>query len=280
MHRDIIRVTVCYEARHLCFNIRSHDIQGRVIHSQHIQHGEERGRGEQLAQHGQQPRQVQPGWDGWWILVRLLHSDDYLCVVTNDIGCASHLGADLLTLGGDHLLAVLDGGDVHHSLAHGLGHLPAGGHGHLLALLHGDRLTDWSSGHHGRGSVAAIVASISLSSSLSLGCGLSLGMMSGGEGSSSVVSLGGNMSHQLAVVAHHGGVVSGLGADLLTGGGDHLLAVLGHGRVHDLIILGVTLLSGVLNLAMNHNSHSMVMIILSDLSWVASLLRDRGTDRL
>ena len=52
----------------------------------------------------------------------------------------------------------------------------------------------------------------------------------------------------LAVGAHHGRVVSGVGGGLLAGGGDHLLAVLGHGGVHDLIVLSVALLPGVLHL--------------------------------
>ena len=93
-----------------------------------------------------------------------------------------------------------------------------------------------------------------------------------------MVSLRSNMSHQLAVVTHHSGVVSGLGADLLTCGGDHLLAVLCHGGVHYLIILGVALLPGMLNLTSNHNRLRMTM--LSDLSGIASLLRNGGTDWL
>ena len=91
-----------------------------------------------------------------------------LGVGSNDSGGLGHLGADLLALGGDHLLAVLDGGDVHHSLAHSLGHLPAGGDWHLVTLLHWDRLTE-RSGDSSRSSVS-IVTSISLS----LGSGFSL----------------------------------------------------------------------------------------------------------
>ena len=34
-------------------------------------------------------------------------------VVTNNVGSVGHALADLVTLGGDHLLAVLDGGHVH-----------------------------------------------------------------------------------------------------------------------------------------------------------------------
>ena len=48
----------------------------------------------------------------------------------------------------------------------------------------------------------------------------------------------------LGVMTHHVPGVDGLGGGLLTGGGDDLLAVLGDGGVHDLIILLVTLLPG------------------------------------
>ena len=53
----------------------------------------------------------------------------------------------------------------------------------------------------------------------------------------------------LGVMAHHVPGVDGLGGGLLTGGGDDLLAVLGDGGVHDLIILLVTNLPRGLNLA-------------------------------
>ena len=53
----------------------------------------------------------------------------------------------------------------------------------------------------------------------------------------------------LGVMAHHVPGVDGLGGGLLTGGGDDLLAVLGDGGVHDLIILLVTNLPRRLNLA-------------------------------
>ena len=39
-------------------------------------------------------------------------------VVTNNVGSVGHALADLVTLGGDHLLAVLDGGHVHVLGAH------------------------------------------------------------------------------------------------------------------------------------------------------------------
>ena len=54
--------------------------------------------------------------------------------------------------------------------------------------------------------------------------------------------------HHLAVMTHHVSGVDGLGADLLTCGGDHLLAVLCDGRVHNLIILLMTNLPWGLNL--------------------------------
>ena len=50
-------------------------------------------------------------------------------------------------------------------------------------------------------------------------------------------------------MTNNGGAVLGVGGSLLTGGGDHLLAVLGDGGVHHLIILLVTNLPGSLHLA-------------------------------
>merc|ERR1719273_3096053 len=91
-----------------------------------------------------------------------------LSVVPHDGGAVRHLGAGLGALGGDGLLAVLDGRDVHHGLAHGPGHLAGRGHRHLVAGLDGDGLADGGGGgHEGRGGVS-VVAGISLGLGLPL----------------------------------------------------------------------------------------------------------------
>ena len=199
-----------------------------------------------------------------------------LGVVTNDGGAVGHLGAGLGALGGDGLLAVLDGGDVLHSLAHSLGHLPRGGHGDLVTLLDGNRGADRGSGHHGGGGVSVVTSlRISLRSSLSISLGLPLAVTSshgvrgvtshmcgggvshsdGGRGDTRGDNLSGDMimpcyldtpgTHSyLAIVTNNSGVVTGVGGGLLASGGDDLLAVLGDGGVQDLVILLVTLLPG------------------------------------
>ena len=120
-----------------------------------------------------------------------------LGVVTNDGRAVSHLGAGLGALGGDGLLTVLNGGDVLHSLAHSLGHLPRGGHGDLVTLLDGNRGADRGSGHHGGGGVSVVTSlRISLRSSLSISLGLPLAVTSS-HGVRGVTShmCGGGVSH-------------------------------------------------------------------------------------
>ena len=185
------------------------------------------------------------------------------------------MGLDLCALGGDGLLAVLDGGDVLHGLAHGPADLPGGGHGDLVAGLHRDGCADRGGRSDGAGGVSVVTGvSLSLGSSLGIGLGLPLAVAGVSDGVSGVSSDshggGGGVSHSdggggdtsgdnlglkivwrkicletyLAIVTNHSGAVSGLGAGLLAGGGDDLLAVLSDGGVHDLVVLLVALLPG------------------------------------
>ena len=62
-------------------------------------------------------------------------SGDNLGVMTNNSGAVVHLGVGLGALGGEGVLALLDVGGVHHSLAHGPGHLAGVLLGDLVALL-------------------------------------------------------------------------------------------------------------------------------------------------
>jgi len=62
--------------------------------------------------------------------------------------------------------------------------------------------------------------------------------------------------HHLAVMTNHVSGVNGLGADLLAGGGDHLLAVLSDGGVHNLVILLMAHLPWCLNLPTTINDQS------------------------
>merc|ERR1719420_2731035 len=71
--------------------------------------------------------------------------------------------------------------------------------------------------------------------SLGLWCSVGLGLS---------LSLAVTSSDGVSGVTNNGGAVLGVGGGLLTGGGDDLLAMLGDGGVHDLIILLVTLLPG------------------------------------
>ena len=60
---------------------------------------------------------------------------DNLRVMTHNSRAVVHLGVGLSALGGEGLLALLDVGCVHHSLAHGSGHLALVLLRHLVALL-------------------------------------------------------------------------------------------------------------------------------------------------
>ena len=62
-------------------------------------------------------------------------SMDDLGVMTNNGGAVVNLLGDLLTVLGDDVLALLDVGGVHHSLAHGPGDLLGVVLGDLVALL-------------------------------------------------------------------------------------------------------------------------------------------------
>jgi len=63
-------------------------------------------------------------------------------VMADNIGGVGDALADLVTLGGDHLLAVLDGGDVHVFGADSPGHTSGSVSWDLLALLDRDGVTD------------------------------------------------------------------------------------------------------------------------------------------
>ena len=144
---------------------------------------------------------------------------------------------------------------------------------HILTLLNRDAVTHrlrnlqrslMDGGGRGGANDSGVMGGGVEDTSLSLG--LSLAQVVGGEAHSgvggAVVSVdwgglghsdrrrGGNIGGDyLGVVTHHVSGVDGLGGCLLTGGGDDLLAVLGDGCVHHLIILLVTNLPGRLHLA-------------------------------
>ena len=71
-------------------------------------------------------------------LSRWLH----LTLVPDNGRVAVVCGARLGTVFRHRLVAVLDGGDVHHGVAHCPRHLPRCRHGHLVARLHWHRLAD------------------------------------------------------------------------------------------------------------------------------------------
>ena len=145
---------------------------------------------------------------------------------------------------------------------------------HILTLLHRDGVTHrlrylqrslMDGGGRGGANDGGMVGGSVEDTSLSLG--LSLAQVVGSWAHSSVSRAmvrsvnwsvlshsdgcrGGNISgHHLGVMTHHVSGVDGLGGGLLTGRGDDLLAVLGDGGVHHLIILLVTNLPGSLHLA-------------------------------
>jgi len=185
-------------------------------------------------------------------------------VVTNDIGGVGDTLADLVALGGDHLLAVLNGGDINVLSTHSAGHASGSVCWYLLALLDRDGVTDWlgdlgrSLSDLGRSSMTSMSNMGSNEGwrmgGLSLRLGLSLALVMGGEShhslghpQGSVVggtvghSDGGSGSytcgHHLALMPHHLPGQDGLGGGLLAGGGDDLLAVLGVHSVHYLVVL-------------------------------------------
>merc|ERR1712088_393307 len=86
---------------------------------------------------------------GWGVMggVVISHSHhscrSHSGVVTNNVGGVSHALADLVTLGGDHLLAVLDGGHVHVLSTHCAGYTPGSVGWNVLALLDRDGVADW-----------------------------------------------------------------------------------------------------------------------------------------
>ena len=157
------------------------------------------------------------------------------------LGVGCHLSGGLGALGGDGLLAVLDGGDVGDSLADRPAHLPGCGDWDFATFPHRDGLTHGSSSSHGSNSS---VARVSLRVSFRLSLGLSLTVASHRHRSGSHTA-----SNHFAVVTHHGAGVLGLGGGLVAGSGDDLLAVLGDGGVQDLVVLLVTLLPRCLHLA-------------------------------
>jgi len=193
-------------------------------------------------------------------------------VVADHVGGVGHALADLVALGGDDLLAVLDGRHVNMLSTHSPGHSPGSVCWDLLALFDRDGVTD-RLGDLGRGLVDLSRSGVgevgSNEGGIGLSCGLGLSLtqvMRGGahhslgradqttvvrstvshsDGSAGSHSGG----HHLAVVTNHLLGQDGLGGGLLAGGGDDLLAVLGVHGVHDLVVLLVTDLARGLHLA-------------------------------
>merc|ERR1719507_1224908 len=72
----------------------------------------------------------------------LLSNSNNLTLVPDNGRVAVVCGARLGTVFRHRLVAVLDGGDVHHGVARCPRHLPRCRHGHLVARLHWHRLAD------------------------------------------------------------------------------------------------------------------------------------------
>merc|ERR1712012_93211 len=178
----------------------------------------------------------------------------YSGVVSHNIGGVRHALLSLATLGGDRLLAVLDGCDVSVDSAdcasNSSGHMG----GDIVTLLDGNTVTHWlrylqrslvNLGSSDWTNDSSMVRSSVMNNNTSLGISISLSLAQVVSGSSDQ-SLGWTMvtmhrstlghgdrlrgrdvgGHHLAVVTHHVSGVDALGGDLLAGGGDHLLVIL------------------------------------------------------
>merc|ERR1712012_533641 len=203
-------------------------------------------------------------------------SRSYSGVVSHNIGSVRHALLSLATLGGDHLLAVLDGGDVSvdgaDCASNSSGHMG----GDIVTLLDRNTVTHWlgylqrslvNLGSSDWANDSSMVRSSVMNNNTSFGISISLSLAQVMSGSSdhslgwTLVTMdrstlgdsdglrGRNVGgDHLAVVTHHVSGVDALGGDLLAGGGDHLLAHLGDGGVNHLVILLVTHLPGTLHL--------------------------------
>ena len=138
---------------------------------------------------------------------------DDVAVMTDNSGAVVDLLVGLVALLGDDVLALLDVGGVHDSLAHGPGHLTRVLLRHLVALLLHILVALGSSG-------VALVTGLSLSLAIS-------------------VSM---MTDDMGVVANNSGAVVNLLVGLMALLGDDVLALLDVGSVHDGVVLLVALL--------------------------------------
>ena len=151
---------------------------------------------------------------------------DDVAVMTDNSGAVVDLLVGLVALLGDDVLALLDVGGVHDSLAHGPGDLTGVLLGDLVALLLHMLL-------------ALGAGAVSMVTSLGISLSLSLAVMS--VSVSLVTSIGLDIDN-LGVVSDHMGGLADLGVDLLAVLGDNVLALLNVGRVDNNVVLLVTLL--------------------------------------
>merc|ERR1712227_937274 len=203
-----------------------------------------------------------------------ISSDTITSISSNNCRAVGNLGGDLLTLSGDGLLTVLNGGDVNNSLADSSANLSWSGDWDLVTLLDWDRSTLWSrNSHWSRVSiVSSISISFSISSWLSISFSLSIASISSissnsnssmasnrhswtnssNSWSSSSNSVGGSCytsGDNLAVTSNNSRTLVDLSRDLFTSSGDNLLTVLSDGGINNFIIFLVTFLSWGLNVS-------------------------------
>merc|ERR550517_550381 len=133
--------------------------------------------------------------------------------MTDNSGAVVDLLVGLMALLGDDVLALLDVGGVHDSLAHGPGDLAGVLPGHLVTLLVHILVALGSSG-------------VALVSGLSLSLAISVSMM----------------TDDMGVVANNSGAVVDLLVGLMALLGDDVLALLDVGGVHNGVVLLVALL--------------------------------------
>ena len=141
---------------------------------------------------------------------------DDVAVMTDNSGAVVDLLVGLVALLGDDVLALLDVGGVHDSLADGPGHLTRVLLGHLVALLLHMLLALGAGG-------VSVVTSLGISLSLSLAVSVT-------------------MSDHMGVMTNNSGAVVNLLGDGVAVLGDDVLALLGVGGVHDGVVLLVALL--------------------------------------
>ena len=140
-------------------------------------------------------------------------SGNNLGVVTNNSGAVVDLGVGLGALGGEGVLALLNIGGVHNSLAHGPGDLAGVLLGDLVTLLLHMLL-------------ALGAGAVSMVTSLGISLSLSLAVMS--------------VSNNLGVMTDNSGAVVNLLGHGVAVLGDDVLALLNVGGVHDGVVLLVT----------------------------------------